>query len=83
MANRINHLREYDRRRKLASDQQPHLFNEWEDDYLSDSEQHRDLFNLYDLGTHPTRDPAISSAGADSAGADTVGVESARANPTP
>ena len=69
MLNRVNHLREYDARRKLSSDERPKLYDEWADGDDTARDGARKLYDLYDLdarhveknGTNNSR----SSVGAD------------------
>ena len=47
MKNRVNNLREYDKRRRLEADEQPIIFNDWDQDDFGDADHQRSLFDLY------------------------------------
>ena len=61
MKNRVNNLREYDKRRRLPHDEQPIIFNDWSTDDDDDAEHQRSLFDLYPDVDPNSTDPRRAS----------------------
>ena len=58
MKNRVNNLREYDKRRRLTVDEQPIIFNDWDQDDFDDADHQRSLFDLYPDVTDASSEPS-------------------------